>query len=104
MFPTPIAKTSRAWQISYQALLPVALVLWLLPLLAVALFSIKPDADFTNGNYWGWPSSFEGVTNYGKVFFESDMPRYLLNSVLITVPTVLGAVALSASDWVSTAQ
>ncbi len=96
MFPTPIAKTSRAWQISYQALLPVALVLWLLPLLAVALFSIKPDADFTNGNYWGWPSSFEGVTNYRKVFFESDMPRYLLNSVMITVPTVLGAVALSA--------
>ncbi len=96
MFPTPIAKTSRAWQVSYQALLPVALVLWLLPLLAVALFSIKPDADFTNGNYWGWPSSFEGVTNYRKVFFESDMPRYLLNSVMITVPTVLGAVALSA--------
>jgi multiple sugar transport system permease protein len=96
MFPTPIAKTSRAWQVSSQALLPVALVLWLLPLLAVALFSIKPDADFTNGNYWGWPSSFEGVTNYRKVFFESDMPRYLLNSVMITVPTVLGAVALSA--------
>ncbi|MEM9104486.1 MAG: carbohydrate ABC transporter permease, partial [Pseudomonadota bacterium] len=47
------------------------------------------------GNYWGWPSTFEGAVNYGKVFFESDMPRYLLNSVFITVPTVIGAVALS---------
>jgi multiple sugar transport system permease protein len=96
MFPTPIAKTSRGWQVSYQILVPIVLILWLLPLLAVALFSIKPDVDFVNGNYWGWPSSFEVITNYRKVFFESDMPRYLLNSVFITVPTVIGAVALSA--------
>jgi len=76
-------------------MLPVVLIIWLLPLIAVALFSIKPSADFSNGNYWGLPSTFEGFTNYGKVFFESDMPRYMLNSVLITVPTVIGAVALS---------
>ncbi|WP_341235713.1 carbohydrate ABC transporter permease [uncultured Sulfitobacter sp.] len=96
MFPTPIAKQSRSWQLTYQALLPFALILWLLPLIAVAMFSIKPAADFANGNYWGWPSSFEGFANYGKVFFESNMPRYLLNSVFITVPTVLGAIALSS--------
>ena len=96
MFPTPIEKTSRTWQVTYQALLPVTLVIWLLPLIAVAIFSIKPDADFATGNFWGMPSSFEMFTNYGKVFFESDMPRYLLNSVLITVPTVIGAVALSS--------
>lgn len=95
MFPTPIAKTSRTWQITYQSLLPLVLFIWLMPLLAVAVFSIKPDADFSGGNYWGWPSSFEGITNYGKVFFESQMPRYLLNSVFITIPTVIGAVALS---------
>ena len=96
MFPTPIAKRSRGWQLTYQALLPFALIVWLLPLIAVAMFSIKPAADFANGNYWGWPSSFEGFANYGKVFFESNMPRYLMNSVFITVPTVLGAIALSS--------
>lgn len=95
MFPTPIQKRSRAAQITYQTLVPLALIMWLLPLLAVALFSIRPLSDFTHGNYWGMPSSFEFFTNYGKVFFESDMPRYLLNSLLITVPTVIGAVALS---------
>ncbi len=95
MFPTPIEKRSRAAQISYQAFLPVVLIIWLLPLVAVAVFSMKPDADFTNGNYWGLPSSFELFNNYGKVFFESNMPRYLLNSLLITIPTVIGAVALS---------
>lgn len=95
MFPTPIEKAPRSWQLGYQGLLPVMLVAWLLPLIAVAMFSIKPDVDFTNGDYWGAPSRFAGFENYGKVFFESDMPRYLMNSVLITVPTVIGAVALS---------
>ncbi|MEX0280437.1 MAG: carbohydrate ABC transporter permease [Arenibacterium sp.] len=96
MFPAPIEKQSQGVQVAYKALLPVALLLWLAPLLAVALFSIKPEADFTSANYWGWPSRFEGAYNYGQVFFNSDMPRYLLNSVLITVPTVIGAVALSS--------
>lgn len=95
MFPTPIDKRSRGAQITYQALVPLALILWLLPLIAVAMFSIRPLADFTNGNYWGVPSSVEFFANYGKVFFESDMPQYMLNSILITVPTVIGAVALS---------
>lgn len=96
MFPTPIEKSSRSVQLGYQTLLPFALVLWLLPLIAVMIFSIKPDVDFTSGNYWGWPSSFEGFNNYGRVFFDSDMPRYLMNSVMITVPTVIGTVALAS--------
>ncbi|MBL6778289.1 MAG: carbohydrate ABC transporter permease [Rhodobacteraceae bacterium] len=95
MFPTPIEKRSRGTQIAYQTMVPVALILWLLPLIAVASFSVRPLADFTNGNYWGMPSTVEFLTNYGRVFYDSDMPRYMLNSVLITVPTVIGAVALS---------
>ena len=95
MFPTPIQKRTRPTQMAYQALLPLALVMWLLPLIAVMMFSVRPLSDFTNGNYWGLPSSFEFFANYGRVFFDSDMPRYLLNSVMITVPTVIGAVALS---------
>ncbi len=96
MFPRPIQQSSVSAQRLYQTMLPIALILWLLPLIAVAVFSIKPASDFTQGNYWGMPGSFELVNNYGQVFFNSDMPRYMLNSVLITVPTVIGAVALSA--------
>ena len=95
MFPTPIEKLSRARQLSYQALVPVPLVLRLLPLLAVAMFSIKPEADFASGDYWSLPSNFGGIANYGRVYLESDMPRYMLNSLLITVPAAIGAVALS---------
>ena len=96
MFPRPIQTASPAAQTAYKTMLPIALIMWLLPLIAVAIFSVKPAEDFTTGNYWGAPSSFEAMANYGKVFFDSDMPRYMLNSFLITVPTVIGAVALSA--------
>ena len=96
MFPRPIQQASASAQTAYKTMLPIALIMWLLPLIAVAVFSIKPASDFTQGNYWGMPGSFEFMNNYGQVFFNSDMPRYMLNSVLITVPTVIGAVALSA--------
>ena len=96
MFPTQIEKRSATARVSYQTFLPLALLLWLAPLVAVAIFSVKPEADFTNANYWGLPTAFMGVENYSKVFLESDMPRYLLNSILITVPTVLGCVILSS--------
>ena len=95
MFPTPLERTSRSWQIGYQSLLPVAVIAWLLPLLAVAMFSVKPSSDFTGGDYWSWPSRFAGFDNYGRVFTDSPMPRYILNSFMITIPTVIGAVALS---------
>lgn len=95
MFPAPIEKSSRTNQTIYQAMLPIALLLWLAPLIAVALFSVRPEADFIRGNYWGFPSSWEFLANYGQVF-NSSMPRYILNSFMITIPTVIGAVALSS--------
>jgi len=95
MFPAPIEKSSRTAQFAYQGMLPIVLLLWLAPLIAVALFSVRPDVDFTTGNYWGLPSSWQVLENYGQVF-NSAMPRYIMNSFMITIPTVIGAVTLSA--------
>ena len=76
--------------------MPFALLLWLIPLLAVMWFSIKPGEDFTQGNYWGWPENgLAGSRITGWCSPVRDMPRYLWNSVVITVPTMIGAVALS---------
>lgn len=96
MFPKPIEKSTPGIQVAYKTMLPIALILWLLPLISIMVFSIKPDADFTTGNYWGFPSSIEFFTNYGRVFFDSDMPRYMLNSLMITIPTVIGCMILSS--------
>lgn len=95
MFPTPIEKQKTHYQWLYKVALPIALIIWLLPLLAVALTSIRPPADITAGNYWGMPSAFNLLENYQAVFTNSPIAKYILNSFKVTIPTVIGAVALS---------
>jgi multiple sugar transport system permease protein len=95
MFPTPIARTSPWIQRAYKWLLPVALVIWLLPLIGIAVTSIRPSSDLASGNYFGWPSGFDFVKNYSAVFENSNIGWYILNSFKVTIPTVIGAVGLS---------
>ncbi len=95
MFPTPIARTSPWVQRSYKVLLPIALVVWLLPLIGIAVTSIRPSADLAAGNYFGIPSGFAGIENYTSVFQNSNIGYYILNSFKVTIPTVIGAVGLS---------
>ena len=95
MFPRPIEKSSPAVRTGYQAFLPVALLLWLLPLIAIFLTSIRSARDINSGNVFGWPSEFALVENYTAVFTQSAAAQYMLNSVLITVPTVAISVTLA---------
>jgi len=94
MFPRPIAQTSPSTQLAYKIALPIALILWLLPLLGVALTSVRPASDLAQGNYFGMPSYF-AYENYLDVFRNSPIAQYMLNSFKVTIPTVIGAVALS---------
>jgi multiple sugar transport system permease protein len=95
MFPTPIARTKPWMQTAYKVLLPLALIVWLLPLIGIAVTSIRPSSDLAAGNYFGWPSGFAGVENYTAVFKNSNIGYYILNSFWVTIPTVIGAVGLS---------
>ncbi|MFT2110991.1 carbohydrate ABC transporter permease [Marinomonas sp. 2405UD68-3] len=95
MFPTPIEKLSSSVNISYRVAIWIALLLWLLPMAAVLLTSARSVADINAGNYWGIPSEWMIIENYLQVFQATPMAKYLMNSILITVPAVAGAVALS---------
>lgn len=94
MFPRPIQTLSPAAQRAYRIALPIMLVLWLLPLLGVAMTSVRPSGDLAAGNYFGIPSRL-AWENYADVFRNSPLAQYLWNSVRITIPVVIGAVALS---------
>lgn len=95
MFPTPIQRAAAPARWLYAVLLPLSLLLWLLPLLAVAFTAMRGMGDLMQGNIWGWPSEFLLWENYQAVFSNTPMARYLMNSVLITLPTVIGALLLS---------
>ncbi|MDO8985223.1 carbohydrate ABC transporter permease [Cypionkella sp.] len=94
MFPTPIQKASAPARLAYQIALPIALVIWLFPLIGVAVTSLRPASDLAAGNYFGMPSSI-AYENYASVFRDSPIGWYILNSFKVTIPTVIGAVGLS---------
>ena len=94
MFPRPISQLSAPSQMLYKIAVPVALLLWLLPLLGVAMTSVRPASDLAQGNYFGLPSAL-AFENYATVFRNTPMLQYMLNSFYVTIPTVIGALALS---------
>jgi multiple sugar transport system permease protein len=94
MFPRPIQQRSNTMQWLYAIALPVALILWLFPLIGVAITSVRPASDLAQGNYFGIPS-YIAFENYADVFRNTPMARYILNSFIVTIPTVIGAVSLS---------
>ncbi|MES2335047.1 MAG: carbohydrate ABC transporter permease [Pseudomonadota bacterium] len=94
MFPRPIQQRSQAAQWIYSIALPLALILWLFPLLGVAVTSVRPASDLAQGNYFGIPS-YLAFENYADVFRNTPMLQYIRNSFIVTIPTVIGAVALS---------
>jgi multiple sugar transport system permease protein len=96
MFPRPIGEASPTAQAGYRLALLVSLLLWLLPLFAVAWTSVRPLDDFNRGNVWGWPTEFALATNYLAVLSEPRTAGFFLNSVVISVCAVAGAIALSA--------
>ena len=95
MFPLPIQSAAAPRRFAYQAFVPVALFIWLLPLLAIFVTSIRSAKDINAGNVFGWPSEFRLIDNYIDVFTQSEAATYLLNSLLITVPSVAISVALA---------
>jgi len=96
MFPQSIARASSAARAAYAGAVLLLLVVWMLPLAGVALTSIRSLDDLNRGNVWGWPGELHFVDNYAAVLTGSRMGRFIVNSVLITVPAVIGTVLLSS--------
>jgi multiple sugar transport system permease protein len=63
-------------------------------LLGIAMTSIKPSSDLAAGNYFGLPTHI-AIENYWTVLFDFDLWKYIRNSFIVTIPTVIGSVALS---------
>ena len=96
MFPEPIQKAPFIARGSYRIILYVTLIVWMLPLAGVFLTSFRSLADINSGNYWGWPTEFALVENYTQVFTVTPMIQYFFNSLVITIPTVIGTLLLSS--------
>ena len=95
MYPRPIPEDAPVRRFAYAAMVALVLILWLVPLAAVMATSLRSFEEVMAGNYWGWPKSFNFVENYTAVFTQTAMAQYFLNSLIVTLPSVLGVLVLS---------
>jgi multiple sugar transport system permease protein len=95
MFPRPIQDQSLARQRLYKIALPISLIVWLLPMIAIVATAGRSLSDINYGNYWGVPTKWAFVDNFTAVFDSSPILIYLMNSFIITVPAIIGALFLS---------
>ena len=95
MFPAALP-AKLAPRFAYHTLLWVFLALWLLPLAAVMLTSIRTAADIAAANYWTVPEQTSAIANYAAIFSGTNMLRYFLNSALVTLPSVAITLLLSS--------
>ncbi|AEG57140.1 ABC-type transporter, integral membrane subunit [Sinorhizobium meliloti AK83] len=95
MYPRPVPETAHASRRLYMTVVGAILIIWLAPLFAVILTSFRSMADVMSGNLWGWPTEIAVVENYTAVFTQTPMAGYFLNSLVITIPSVIGVLSLS---------
>ena len=96
MFPLPVEKLPKINQYRYRLFLYLSVILWLLPLIAIMLVSLRSLSDLNAGNYWGIPTELNFFENYSEVFVRSPMATYFLNSLIITIPTTIITLIISS--------
>jgi multiple sugar transport system permease protein len=100
---TPTADRRRAAQrrprrsarILPEAFLAITSVLWVLPILFALYVALRPYSETQRYGYVSWPRHLT-LSNFVDAWSRADMGRYFLNSVLITVPSVIIVLALAA--------
>lgn len=96
MFPAAISQASWKTRTWYFAAMTICLTIWMLPLAAIAVTSLRTAEDLNRGNFWGWPTGLDPLRNYADVFEQTPMLSFLFNSLLIAVLSVAGTVMLSS--------
>jgi multiple sugar transport system permease protein len=77
------------------AVLALLAVVWLVPLLAAAVTSLRTMDDLTLNGFWSLPRELVG-RNFVTAWTAGRVGRYLFNSLVITVPAVIAMLLLSS--------
>ena len=78
----------------YLTLTAVTLV-WLTPVFAAFITSLRTMDDIAINGFWSWPSEIV-LTNFSDAWTTARVSKYLLNSFIITIPALIGMLFLSS--------
>ena len=88
-------KKKRTGVLVHGCLVIIALI-QVFPLFWLFTFSLKDNNEIFGGNIAGLPQHWR-FENYATAFFQANVLQYFLNSVLVTVATILITVILGAT-------
>ncbi len=101
MYPQPISQSSKAVNISYRIFLVLSLILWLMPLAAIFLTSMRSGDEVAKGKYWTKPEDpmnfFKNLDFVWNTGGTTSMAEYFTNSLIIVIPSVFFALALAST-------
>lgn len=80
--------TKDAGRIAIHIFLILTCLVWIAPLLWSVFASLRTYADTAEHGYFSWPSELT-LSNFGTAWAAADLPHYFLNTLLMTVPSVL---------------
>ncbi len=101
MYPQPIQQAGLTKNIIYRISLIFVLFLWLLPLAAIFLTSMRSSDEVAKGQYWTKPEDamnfFKNLDFVWNTGGTTSMAEYFFNSLIIVIPSVVFALALAAT-------
>ncbi|WP_199245819.1 carbohydrate ABC transporter permease [Leifsonia sp. AG29] len=98
--PAPAPARRRSWRrpvatAAFHTTASIIAVLWVIPIVLVLLMSIRPFDDIASRGVGALPGSFT-ATNYPNAWVTAGMGQALINSLMITIPTVILSLALAS--------
>jgi multiple sugar transport system permease protein len=75
--------------------LSLTTLMWLVPVLWAVYTSLRPYADTAQRGYFSLPGTLN-FDNYVNAWSQADLPRYYLNTLIITVPALVLTLLLAS--------
>ena len=85
---TPVRGSQVAKDRVISAVIGVFALVWLFPIAWTLWSSLRPYTEIQARGVFSWPDRLS-LSNYGEAIRRMELPTYLWNSVMITVPAVV---------------
>jgi len=82
--------------VGLQAFLAITALVWLAPLLWAAYTSLRPYSETAERGYVSVGGEYN-FDNYIAAWTDAEMPRYFINTLIITIPAVLITLLLASA-------
>lgn len=86
----------RPGRVAAQVFMISATVLWAIPILFALYVSLRPVSDTSAHGYFSLPHGLT-FSNFANAWTQSDMLKFFINSVWITVPAVIITLVLASA-------